>query len=113
MSSRERDVEKYVSEEVRKLGGLSLKFVSPGNDGMPDRILVFPDGRALFVELKTDVGRLSKVQEFQIGRLLDRGQQVCVVYGMAGAREFIRDMKDHCVSSVVYDKEGSYEIPTA
>lgn len=110
---REKRVEKYVSEEVRKMDGLSLKFVSPGNDGVPDRILVFPDGRTVFVELKTDVGRLSQVQEFQIGRLLDRNQQVCIVYGMDGAKEFIRDMKDHSISSVVYDKEGSHEIPTA
>ena len=35
------------------MGGIALKFVSPGFDGMPDRIVLLPDGHIGFVEVKS------------------------------------------------------------
>ena len=103
---RERDIEDWIKGEVEKLGGLWLKFVSPGNDGVPDRVAIFPDGRTVFVELKTAMGHLSRVQRYQIRRLRERHQQVCVVYGKRGAVDFIRDMADRVTSSGEYRDEG-------
>lgn len=103
---REREIEAWIKGEVEKLGGLWLKFVSPGNDGVPDRVAIFPDGRTVFVELKTAHGQLSEAQKYQIRRLRERRQQVCVVYGKRGAVDFIRDMADHVVSSGEYRDEG-------
>ena len=65
---RERDIEKLLVEEVKKLGGRAYKWVSPGNDGVPDRIVVFPGKAPVFVELKTDTGKLTRLQEVQLGR---------------------------------------------
>lgn len=45
----EKSVEKYLREEARRLGGKAYKEVSPGNDGMPDRMVCFPVGRICFV----------------------------------------------------------------
>ena len=70
---RERDIEKILVEGVRKLGGKAFKFVSPGNDGVPDRIIIMPGGRVYFVELKTEVGRLSGRQKIQIRALTRLG----------------------------------------
>ena len=39
----EKDIEKILVGEVKKLGGRAYKWVSPGNDGVPDRIVVFPN----------------------------------------------------------------------
>lgn len=50
---RERFVERKFVEAVKKKGGFAPKFVSPGLDGMPDRIVLFPIGKIAFVELKT------------------------------------------------------------
>ena len=52
MSILEKDIEKRLVREVKKLGGLCLKWVSPGNSGVPDRIVLMPGGKAIFVELK-------------------------------------------------------------
>lgn len=51
-SLREREIEKKLVAAVRNAGGLAPKFVSPGWDGVPDRIVLFPGGRMAFVELK-------------------------------------------------------------
>ena len=49
---RESVVEKKFAAEVKKRGGLAVKFVSPGFNGVPDRLVLFPGGRLAFVELK-------------------------------------------------------------
>ena len=49
---RESVVEKKFAAEVKKRGGLAVKFVSPGFNGVPDRLVLFPGGRMAFVELK-------------------------------------------------------------
>lgn len=49
---REKEIEKKLALEAKKRGGLAVKFVSPGFDGMPDRILLMPEGRIAFVEVK-------------------------------------------------------------
>lgn len=99
---REKDIEANIRREIMKMGGMFLKFVSPGNDGVPDRIAIFPDGRIIFVELKTQHGKLSQIQAYQIDRLLNLNQQVCVVYGKYGAEIFLKDMREHVVQSMAY-----------
>ena len=49
---KESEIEKILVREVKKLGGRAYKFVSPGNDGVPDRIVIFPNHQPIFVELK-------------------------------------------------------------
>ena len=49
---REKEIEKKLTLEAKKRGGLALKFVSPGFDGMPDRIVLMPEGKIAFVEVK-------------------------------------------------------------
>ena len=48
----ERDVEKKLVREIRKIGGLCLKLVCPGFTGVPDRMIILPGGRIVFAELK-------------------------------------------------------------
>lgn len=49
---REKQIENKLATEAKKLGGIALKFVSPSFDGMPDRLVLIPDGHIAFVELK-------------------------------------------------------------
>lgn len=88
---RESQIEEILKNEVRKLGGRAFKWVSPGNDGVPDRIVIFRDKPPVFVELKTDTGKLSAVQAVQIKRLRDLGQAVEVVKGINGLSQFFQD----------------------
>lgn len=88
----EKEIERILTTEVKKLGGRAYKWVSPGNDGVPDRIVIFPDRTPVFVELKTDTGKLSALQEVQIKRLRELGQKVLVVKGIDGISQFFQDM---------------------
>lgn len=49
---REKTIEQKIVTAVKKAGGICPKFVSPGFDGMPDRLLLLPHGRFAFVEVK-------------------------------------------------------------
>lgn len=88
---RESELERILVEEVRKAGGRAYKWISPGNDGVPDRIIFFPDGEVYFVELKTDTGKLSPQQKIQLARLKDLGQRTTVVRGTEGLIRFFRE----------------------
>jgi hypothetical protein len=48
----EKQIENKLTLAVKKAGGIAPKFVSPGFAGMPDRIVLLPDGLIAFVELK-------------------------------------------------------------
>ena len=86
----EKDIEKILVSEVKKLGGRAYKWVSPGNDGVPDRIVIFPNRPPIFVELKSETGRLSALQQVQIKRLRELGQAVFVVKGIDGLSQFFQ-----------------------
>ena len=89
---RERDIEKRLVTEVKKLGGRAYKWTSPGNDGVPDRIVILPGRPPIFVELKTELGRLTALQKVQISRLRDLGQDVRVLYGMDDVDRFLKEI---------------------
>lgn len=89
---KESKIESYLVRKVKERGGLCYKFVSPGNPGVPDRIIVTPTGRTVYVELKTDTGRLAKVQKWQRSELEKRGADVRVLYGMDDVKNFLREV---------------------
>lgn len=89
----EREIEKKLVDGVRKLEGRAYKFVSPGNDGVPDRIVVLPQRVPKFIELKTEYGRLSDLQKVQIKRLRNLGQDVRVLYGLRDVERFLEEMR--------------------
>lgn len=65
----EKTTEKYLRDEVRKIGGRAYKFVSPGNTGVPDRLVCLPGGKAVFVELKSEGKHSTPMQGRQQGVL--------------------------------------------
>lgn len=89
----EKEVEKFLVREVKKIGGISFKFISPGNAGVPDRIVILPNGRVVFAELKTDKGKLTKLQEVQIKKISDLGADARVLRGIEGVKEFINEIQ--------------------
>lgn len=86
---RERDIEKWLRQKIEQMGGIALKFTSPGNDGVPDRIAILPGGQVWFIELKTTGGKPRAIQEWQIERLRKLGCNVAVIAGMKEARAWI------------------------
>ncbi|AYD44698.1 VRR-NUC domain-containing protein [Yersinia rochesterensis] len=49
---REDSIEDNLVKEVKKSGGIAYKFVSPGRRSVPDRLVLLPDGKVIFVECK-------------------------------------------------------------
>lgn len=90
---KEREVEKKLVEGVRGLGGVACKWVSPGRDGVPDRIVFLPGGQVRFVELKTETGKLSSRQVYMIAKLRSLGCQVHVLYGEADVKRFLETLR--------------------
>ena len=90
---KESDVEKYLNDEVKKLGGITRKWTSPGHAGVPDRIVIFPGGRVWFVEVKTDKGKLSIRQQRELQTLKSYDCNVTTVYGFDEVDDFIHMIK--------------------
>lgn len=85
----ESQIEARLVGGVRSLGGVAFKFTSPGNAGVPDRLIILPGGHVLFAELKTKEGRPSKIQRFQIDRLRRLGVHASLVVGQEGVDDFL------------------------
>lgn len=90
----EKDIEQWLNKKVESLGGLSFKFVSPNNPGVPDRIYILPGGKVFFVELKTEIGKMSNIQKWQRERLQKIGCRFYLVKGMGQARKFIKELEN-------------------
>ena len=67
---REKTIEQKLVQVVKAKGGIAPKFVSPGFSGVPDRLILLPDGKCGFVEVKAP-GEKPRPQESRI-RILRR-----------------------------------------
>lgn len=59
---REKTIEAKLVKAVRIMGGFAPKFVSPGFDGVPDRLVLLPRGKIAFIELKAPGKALRPLQ---------------------------------------------------
>lgn len=59
---REGDIERKLVNMTKDLGGIAFKFVSPGQSGVPDRLVLLPGGRIGFVEVKAPGEKPRKLQ---------------------------------------------------
>lgn len=75
----EKDLEAKLTKRIKSLGGWPAKFVSPGMSGVPDRILLLPGGKMLFVEMKKPGQKLRPLQEKRKRDLEEMGFLVRVV----------------------------------
>lgn len=73
----EKELEAKLRDAVKQQGGRAYKFTSPGNTGVPDRLVVFPEGKIGFIELKQTGKKPTKNQMLQMNRLTALG---CKVY---------------------------------
>lgn len=108
---KEKEIEKILVCEAKKLGGRAYKWVSPGNNGVPDRIVILPGQAPVFVELKTRRGTLTALQMAQIARLEDLGQKVWVVRGIAGLVRFFNGIGHTAAARDIQDRYADRDRP--
>lgn len=89
----EKDIERYVRREIEKMGGRVLKWVSPGNRGVPDRIVLMPGGRIWFIEFKDDDGSMTHLQVWWRKTLRGLGFNAFKIRGRGAAETFVEMVK--------------------
>ena len=76
---REKQIEQKLVKAVKEKGGLALKFVSPGFNGVPDRLILLPGGKVAFAEMKVTGEKLRPLQARRKKQLETLGFQVHVL----------------------------------
>jgi hypothetical protein len=89
---REKEIENYLRDKVKKAGGKAYKFESPGNDGMPDRIVLFPGNQIYFVELKASGKKPRPLQIKQMRDIQNFGCDVRVIDSRDGVDQFVEEV---------------------
>lgn len=76
---RESTIEKKLVTATKAAGGIAPKFTSPGFDGMPDRLVLLPNGKMGFAELKAPGKKPRPLQEARHNLLRRLGFNVYVI----------------------------------
>ena len=90
----ESKIEKKLVSLVRKSGGECFKFVSPGNAGVPDRIVMLPHGEIHFIELKAPGEKPRALQMAVHDRFKRLGFPVTVIDSVKGVEAFVRALEE-------------------
>lgn len=89
----EKQIENKLTRSVKKAGGIALKFVSPGFAGMPDRLVLLPDGMCAFVELKAPGKHPRPLQTVRHRMLQKLGFKVYVIDSAEQIEGVINDIR--------------------
>lgn len=94
----EKEIEKYLVRCTREMGLPCLKYSNPNMVGYPDRLIVLPQGRVVWVELKSRGCRPSKIQQARIDSLRESGHPVFVIDSRTEVDNLINSLKDAVLS---------------
>jgi len=99
----EKDVEKKLHTGVKNLknGAMCLKFVSPGFNGVPDRIILLPGAKVIFAETKQPGKKERKRQEWVQSLLRDLGFEV---YSTVDNPEYVKNIIERCKEVVELER---------
>jgi hypothetical protein len=90
---RENRVESTLYQEVKARGGWAIKLL-PSVSGLPDRLVLFPGGHILFIELKSPTGTVKPHQTVIHNRLRALGFEVLVLNTPDLVREWAATLVD-------------------
>lgn len=86
---REKEIEQALVKAVKARGGMCPKLTSPGTDGMPDRIVLLPQGRMSFVEVKAPGKKPRPLQVHRHEELRNLGFPVFVLDSLDQIKEIL------------------------
>lgn len=89
---REKLIEQKLVQAVKAMGGIAPKLISPGYDGMPDRIVLLPNAGIAFVEVKRRGGKPRPLQESRHVMLRRLGFKVFVLDDEKQIKEILKEM---------------------
>jgi hypothetical protein len=88
----ESAVQRVLVNGVKALGGMTAKLDSSINVGVPDLLVLLPDGRFWLVEVKQGKGHLRPVQRAWIQKASTLGHTVYVLHGPVEVRRFLKEI---------------------
>lgn len=91
----ESRIENYLKRQIEKIGGKAYKWNPTGVIGVPDRMVLLPGGKVVFVELKAPGKKARKIQEYRAKELIKLGFQVECLDTVEKVDLFIKDMKNN------------------
>ena len=89
---QESILEKRFRLTVKKYGGQALKFTSPGKRGVPDRLVLLPEGKAIFVEMKAPGKPLEPLQKKRADELRMLGFEVYKIDSISDIENFVMEV---------------------
>ena len=89
----EKDLERRLNREIKQMGGKSVKVYNPWDVGFPDRMLLMPGGRVVFVELKSTGERPRAIQRVKHEKLRALGYEVRVIDNFVELKQFINEIQ--------------------
>ncbi|MCI7804439.1 MAG: VRR-NUC domain-containing protein [Oscillospiraceae bacterium] len=95
---RESFIEEKLTKAVKQNGGVCWKFTSPGTAGVPDRIILMPEGRIAFVEVKAPGEKPRPLQQSRHRLLRRLGFKVYVLDTLEDIEKIISEVKNDGVT---------------
>lgn len=86
----EKQIEAYFRSQCTKQKWLALKLTTPAFTGIPDRLVLLPNGKIYFVELKAP-GKVPRPRQLYVHAQLQKyGHTVVIIDTQNGVNEWIR-----------------------
>ena len=90
----EKAIERYLVDEVKKLGGVCLKYSNQNMAGYPDRLILLPGAITIWVELKSKGKHTTALQKVRIRTLQNLGYSVFVCDSKESVDNVIKTYSD-------------------
>ena len=88
----EKDIEKKFTKAIRHVDGIALKLVSPSFNGIPDRLVLMPNGKIGFVEIKDKGKKPRALQTSRHNMLRQLGFKVFVLDDVDDIEKIIKEI---------------------
>jgi hypothetical protein len=90
---KEKGIEQKFVDEVKRINGLAIKLVSPGFSGLPDRLVLIPEGKIGFVEVKAPGKKPRRLQRSRHDQLRKLGFKVFVLDDENQIKAILEDLR--------------------
>lgn len=91
-SDSEKLVERKLVEGAKAKGGMCIKLLCDNLSGLPDRLLLLPPSKMMFVELKTTGKKPRPIQVLMHERLRKLGFRVDVIDTVQGVNNLLNEI---------------------
>lgn len=76
-TTKESSIQTAINKLLTEKGWFVVKIMMASKNGIPD-LMAIKNGRTIFIEVKNEIGKLSKIQEYRIKEMQQHGAEVIV-----------------------------------